>query len=192
MKSIDWLSLTRLKMSRVLGIVAVVVFAFACSDGSEDVAGPPADASAKKNNALNGNTNGNCESKEEDYALQVYNDGTYWKYTITLAPGAKAVSHFIIDLNNCPDPTSEVAIANFQWAKVNGVNWLLSSSEGDGTGCNVSTDNIVKFDNLPEAQVYVIEFNLDHVFGNVLLTTGWLKAGCSCHVLEDINGPCCG
>ena len=37
MKSIDWLALTRINVSRVLGIVAVVVFAFACSDGSDDV-----------------------------------------------------------------------------------------------------------------------------------------------------------
>ncbi len=55
MKSIDWLALTRIKMSRVLSIAAVVVFAFACSDGSEDVT-PSADASARKN-GLNANDN---------------------------------------------------------------------------------------------------------------------------------------
>ena len=73
MKSIDWLALTRLKMSRVLGIVAVVVFAFACSDGSEDLAGPPADASARKNNGAKHATTRMVIAKvsEEDYILEV-------------------------------------------------------------------------------------------------------------------------
>ncbi|HEX6890557.1 MAG TPA: hypothetical protein VF141_07690, partial [Chryseolinea sp.] len=76
MKSIDWLSLTSIKLSRVLGIAALVVFAFACSDGSEDLATPPADASAKKNN-LNAQSNGGCESSKDDYVISVVNeDGT--------------------------------------------------------------------------------------------------------------------
>ncbi|HEY5916165.1 MAG TPA: hypothetical protein VIU13_02125 [Chryseolinea sp.] len=194
MKSIVWLALTRLKMSRVFGIAAVVVFAFACSDGSEDVT-PSADASARKNAKVNSNTetNGKCESKLEDYTLEVLNNGTFWRYTITLAPGAKAISHFIINLDNCPNPGSGVAFSNVLWAKVNDVQWYLSTSEGGGTGCDVSsTNNIIKFDNLPEAQVYVLEFNLNKVFGNVLPTTAWLKAGCSCHFIEEIDGPCCG
>jgi hypothetical protein len=198
MKSIGWLSLTHVKMSRVLGIVALVVFAFACSDGSEDLAGPPADASAKKNN-LNAQNNGGCESSKDDYQIKVYNtDGTpedgsaYWKYVITLKPGAKAISHFIIDLNNCPIPQdTPLSIERLGSAKVNGVDWPLSSSEGDGTGCDVS-DNIVKFDNLPEAGVYVIEFYTNPVYHNALPTTVWIKAGCSClEWVDAIHGPCC-
>jgi len=201
MKSIDWLTLTRIKASRVISIVALVVFAFACSDGSEDVT-PSDDASARKNANLNANDNtpnGNCESKKEDYTIVVDNwDGTpedgsaCWKYTITLAPGAKDISHFIIDLNNCPDPErTPLSIERFTSASVNGVPWILSSSEGNGTGCSVS-DNIVKFDNLPSATVYVLEFCLNPVYHNALPTTVWLKAGCTCNVwVEEIHGPCC-
>jgi hypothetical protein len=200
MKSIGWLALTRIKVSRVLSIAALVVFAFACSDGSEDVT-PSADASARKNPNLNVNNepNGNCESKKEDYLIQVGNsDGTpedgsaCWKYTITLAPGAKAISHFIIDLNNCPIPQeTPLSIERFTSAKVNGVDWPLSSSEGNGTGCTVS-DNIVKFDNLPSAQIYEIEFCLNPVYHNALPTTVWIKAGCTCNEwVDSIQGPCC-
>jgi hypothetical protein len=201
MESIDWLALTRIKMSRVLSIAALVVFAFACSDGSEDVT-PSADASARKN-GLNANVNtpnGNCESKKEDYTIVVENpgDGTpedgspCWKYTITLAPGAKAISHFILDLDNCPAPYTGVAFENIISSKVNGEDWPVSSSEGEGTGCDVTSSRIVKFDNLPDAQVYVLEFCLNQGFHNYLDTSVWIKAGCICHKWEEIiDGPCC-
>ena len=202
MKSMDWLTQNRLKLSSILSIVAVIVFSFGCSDDSNDLAGPADDASArKKNGAVDSETpNGNCESSKEDYIISVRNqDGTpengsaYWKYTITLKPGAKAISHFIIDLNNCPIPQeTPLSIERFQWAKVNGEYWDLSSSEGNGTGCNVTSDNIVKFDNLPDAQVYVIEFSLNPVYHNALPTTVWIKAGCSClEWVDAIHGPCC-
>lgn len=202
MKSIDWLTIAPLKMSRILSVVALVVFAFACSDGSEDLAGPPDGASARKDNAAvnTPNENGNCESSKDDYIISVVNnDGTpadgsaCWKYTITLQPGAKAMSHFIIDLNNCPIPQdTPLSIERFTSAKVNGVDWPLSSSEGEGTGCDVFSDNIVKFDNLPDAQVYEIEFCLNPVYHNALPTTVWIKAGCSClEWLDAIQGPCC-
>jgi len=200
MKSIDWLALARIKMSRVLSAAALVTLAFACNDSSDDVS-VPADASARNNNSLNAqNDNGKCESNKADYNILVENsDGTpddgsaCWKYTITLQPGAKAISHFIIDLNNCPIPQdTPLSIERFTSAKVNGVDWLLSSSEGNGTGCDVFSDNIVKFDNLPSAQVYVIEFCLNPVYHNALPTTVWLKAGCSCHEwLDSVPGPCC-
>ena len=82
MKSIDWLTLTRIKASRVISIVALVVFAFACSDGSEDVT-PSDDASARKNANLNANDNtpnGNCESKKEDSLPSLLTTGMYWRW----------------------------------------------------------------------------------------------------------------
>jgi len=200
MKSIGWLALTRIKMSRVLSIAALVVFAFACSDGSEDVT-PSADASARKNGLnANDNPNANCESKKEDYSIVVENpgDGTpedgspCWKYTITLAPGAKAISHFILDLDNCPPPYTGVTFDNIISSKLNGEDWPVSSSEGEGTGCDVTSTQIVKFDNLPDAQVYVLEFCLNQGFHNYLKTSVWIKAGCICHEWDNIiDGPCC-
>jgi len=202
MKSIDWLNHMRRGTVTMVSALLLLGFSFSCSDDTVDLSsGPGADASARKN-GLNTQTTppGNCESSKADYNISVQNsDGTpddgsaCWKYTITLQPGAKAISHFIIDLNNCPIPQdTPLTIERFTSAKVNGVDWLLSSSEGNGTGCNVFSDNIVKFDNLPDAQVYEIEFCLNPVYHNALPTTVWLKAGCSCHEwVDQIQGPCC-
>jgi len=202
MKSMDWLTHIRRGTVTMVSALLLLGFSFSCSDDSVDLAsGPGADASARKNKLNTQDaSNAKCESAKADYNIQVQNsDGTdedgsaCWKYTITLAPGAKAMSHFIIDLNNCPLPQdTPLNITRFTSASVNGVAWPLSSSEGDGTGCNVFSDNIVKFDNLPDAQVYVIEFCLNPVYHNALATTVWIKAGCSCHEwFDSIQGPCC-
>jgi hypothetical protein len=190
MKSIDWLAL---RMSRVLGI-AVLAVAFSCADDSEDF-GPGGDASARKKAAASNSQNtpnSNSQSSASDYCISdPVTDGYNWSYTITLKPGAKAISHFIIDLNNCPDPEAPLlTIDNFVSATVNGVDWPLSDSEGN-TGCDLGgSPSIVKFDNLPEATVYVITFELNGAYHNYLTTPAWIKAGTSCHQYE-IHAPCC-
>jgi hypothetical protein len=74
---------------------------------------------------------------------------------------------------------------------VNGVDAVLAASEGN-TGCNVGsvTSNIVKFDDLKDAKVYTIVFELNEEFHNFLTTTAWIKAGNSCHSFE-VLAPCC-
>jgi hypothetical protein len=179
MKSISWLTLTRQGTVRVLFSVAMILFWSACSDDSADLS-PSADASAKSNKS---------QSHPGDYSIVATVDGKVWTYTITKNPGAKGLSHFILDLNNCEFNQTLSINSILPGATVNGQPAVLSSSEGK-TGCELTTDNFVKFDDLPDAAVYVIVFELDKVYGNVLLTTAWLKAGTSCHSYV-INGPCC-
>ena len=185
----DWLSLRK---SRVAAGIALVAFASACSDDSENFSGPPADAAARKSAQISSSSNSNSESSASDYCIaDPVTDGTTWTYTITRKPGAKAISHFIIDLNNCPDTEQPLlTIANIVSATVNGVPWPLSDSEGN-TGCDLGgSPSIVKFDDLPDAQVYVIQFVLDASRHNFLTTPAWIKAGTSCHQYE-IHAPCC-
>ncbi|MBA4056329.1 MAG: hypothetical protein C0490_16560 [Marivirga sp.] len=176
MKSINWLALTRQGTVRVIFSVVMIVFWSACSDDSADLSGPGADASAKST------------SNAGDYTIVAVKDGATWTYTITKLAGAKGVSHFILDLNNC-EHNQTLAFSSILSATVNGQPADLSDSEGN-TGCDITTNNFVKFDNLPDASVYTIVFTLDKVYGNALLTTGWIKAGTSCHSYV-INGPCC-
>lgn len=182
MKSIDWLALAPLKMSRVVMSIVLVAFAFACSDDSSNLSGPPADAEARKN--------ATATNTASDYCINVEVEGTVWTYTITKKPGAKGVSHFILNLNNCVwDQT--LTFNSILWATVNGQPAKLESSEGSGTGCVITTDNFVKFDDLPDASTYVIVFELDQEYGNSSSTTGWIKAGTECYRYDNIEGPCC-
>ncbi len=116
-------------------------------------------------------------------------DSSTWTYTITKAtPDAKDPGHFIVDLASCGDhgPT----IANIVSATVNGVSWLdqIEATEGK-TGCDVTSANFVKFDNLPSADEYVIEVRLDDLYAP-MDTTSWLKAGHAC-LKNAAAGPGC-
>jgi hypothetical protein len=194
MKSIDWLSLTRQRTARALSVVALAVFAFACSDDS--VAPSPADdAAARKNKELtNSSANSNSTTSADLYCVTWDNTlgSSCWTYTITRKPGAKALSHFILNLDNCPNPavTAVLSMDNILNATVNDQPAVLSDSEGGGTGCEITSSSFVKFDDLPDADVYVIKFTLDAPHGNFIQTTAWLKAGTSCFSLPII-GPCC-
>lgn len=113
-----------------------------------------------------------------------------WTYTITRSsPATKDLGHFILTFSNCgaQSPT----IANITAATVNGADWRdhLEASEGGGTGCAVSSDNFVKFDDLPEADPIVISFTLD---GNYppMEAQGWFKAGRTC-LRKPLSGPGC-
>ena len=181
----DWLSLRR---SRVAAGIALVAFASACSDDSENFSGPPADAAARKSAQISSSSNSNSESSAGDYCINVVKDGTVWTYTITKKPGAKGISHFILDLNNC-EFNQTLNFNSILWATVNGEPANLENSEGN-TGCVLTTDNFVKFDDLPDASTYVIVFELDKEYGNVLETTAWIKAGTSCNSYV-VRGPCC-
>lgn len=114
---------------------------------------------------------------------------TTWRYTITRATkNTKDLGHFIVNFGNCGDQSP--TITNIVSATVNGVEWLgrIASSEGN-TGCDVGSGNFVKFDNLPAADTYVIEFTLDDIFPQVE-TIGWLKSGRSCF-RKALPGPGC-
>ncbi len=189
MKSISWLALTRLGSVRVFFSLALILFVSAgCSDDSVDLSGPGADASAKKGIADAKAANRKSQSKAGDYVINTDVVGKVWTYTISKIEGAKDLSHFIIDLNNCEN-NQTLSIESIVSATVNGKPAVLSSSEGN-TGCILTTDNFVKFDDFEDADVYIIVFELDKVYGNFLSTTGWLKAGTSCHAYV-IEGPCC-
>jgi hypothetical protein len=115
--------------------------------------------------------------------------GARWTYTITKSTDkAKDLGHFILDFDTCggQSPT----IASIVSASVNGVNWLdhLEATEGV-TGCGVSSKNFVKFDNLPEADSYVIEFTLDDIYP-LMDSVAWLKSGRAC-LRKAVPGPGC-
>lgn len=81
-------------------------------------------------------------------------------------------------------------MANILSATVNGVDWSdqLEASEGK-TGCDVASQNFVKFDNLPTADTHVVEFTLDDVYPP-MDTTAWLKRGRFC-TKAPVLGPGC-
>jgi hypothetical protein len=123
--------------------------------------------------------------------LQVSQEGggATWTYTITkAASGARDLGNFIVNFGNCgkESPT----IRNIVAATVNGVSWLdhIEASEGE-TGCDVDSGNIVKFDDLPAADTYAIQFTLDDVYP-LAETTGWLKSGAVC-LRKAVMGPGC-
>jgi hypothetical protein len=117
--------------------------------------------------------------------------GTAWKYTITKTTStAKDLGHFIINFGNCGDQSP--TIANVVSATVNGVGWMdqLQSTEGK-TGCNIDSINFVKFDNLPAADTYVIEFTLNDTYP-LMDSTGWLKHGTTCERIPMLAPGCKG
>src|SRR5262245_35235030 len=116
-------------------------------------------------------------------------NSTTWRYTITKTTSrTKDLGHFIVNFANCGDQSPK--ITNIVSATVNGVTWLdqIEASEGN-TDCGVNSENFVKFDNLPAADTYVIEFTLNDIYPP-MDTTGWLKSGNSC-VKKALPGPGC-
>jgi hypothetical protein len=115
--------------------------------------------------------------------------GATWTYTITKSTDeAKDLGHFILNFDTCGDQSP--TIASIVSATVNGVNWLdqIEATEGV-TGCGVSSANFVKFDNLPEADTYVIAFTLDDVYP-LMDSAVWLKSGGVC-LRKALPGPGC-
>ncbi|HEY7184163.1 MAG TPA: hypothetical protein VIC84_22200 [Blastocatellia bacterium] len=123
------------------------------------------------------------------FQLSQAGNNTTWRYTITkTAARTKDLGHFIVNFGNCGDQSP--TIADILSATINGVDWMgqIKASEGN-TGCDVDSANFVKFDNLPSADTYVIEFTLDDIYPPVD-TIGWLKSGTSC-VRTALPGPGC-
>ncbi|MCH5687733.1 hypothetical protein LWM68_27780 [Niabella sp. W65] len=101
---------------------------------------------------------------------------------------AKDIGYFVLNLGSCGE--SSPTISNIIAAKVNGVDWMekITASNGN-TQCAIGSDNFVKFDNLPAAEAYTIEFTLDSIYAQVP-ATAWIKAGTTCSPME-IQGPGC-
>ncbi len=99
-----------------------------------------------------------------------------WTYTITkTADNAKDLGHFIVSFDACGDRSP--TLDNIVSATVNGMDWMHHIERTDGkSGCGVDSANFVKFDNLPSADTYVIEFTLDDIYA-AMDSTGWLKSG---------------
>jgi hypothetical protein len=126
-----------------------------------------------------------------DVAVEFFQAGdrSTWRYTITKAtPQAKDLGHFIVDLASCGGQSPTVA--DVVSATVNGVDWSehLETSEGR-TGCDVTSANFLKFDDLPDADTHVVELALQGVFPP-MDTTAWLKSGRSCRKAA-VLGPGC-
>lgn len=194
MKSSSWLTQKPLLRSFfMLTLFSMAALLSSCSEDPVDLAGrsQSAPGKLKQTNVESEEINSNgATANATDYDITVTKNGTTWTYVINKESGAKGISHFILDLENCPGRQT-LSINSIVSATVNGVAAKLESSEGN-TGCDVAsvTSNFVKFDDLPDASTYTIVFVLDKEYGNILETTGWIKAGTSCFSYV-LNGPCC-
>lgn len=111
-----------------------------------------------------------------------------WTYTIKKENKAKDIGYFVLNLGSCGE--NSPTISNIIAAKVNGVDWMEKITASNGNmQCNIESDNFVKFDNLPAAEAYTIEFTLDSIYAQVP-ASGWIKAGATCSPME-IQGPGC-
>ena len=112
-----------------------------------------------------------------------------WRYTVTKATAeARNVGHFILDLATCEgqSPTA----ADIVSATVDGVDWSANLETTEGRNdCGLGSGNILKFDNLPDADVHVIELTLAGVFPPMDAAVS-LKSGPSCQK-KSILGPGC-
>src|SRR5262249_46952547 len=123
------------------------------------------------------------------FQLSQAGNKTTWGYTITKTTArTKELGHFIVNFGARGDQSP--TITDIVSAPVHGGYWMgqIKASEGN-TGCNIDSANFVKFDNLPSADTYVIEFTLDDIYPQ-MDTAGWLKSGTSC-VKQAMPGPGC-
>ena len=132
---------------------------------------------------------GGADGYDVDVQVSEAGGGATWTYTLTKSTHkTKDLGHFILDFDSCAGqgPT----IASIVSATVNGVNWLdhIEATEG-ATGCGDPSANFVKFDDLPEADTYVIEFTLDDVYP-LMDSAAWLKSGRTCS-RRTVPGPGC-
>jgi hypothetical protein len=128
-------------------------------------------------------------SYDVDVQVSQAGGGSTWTYTIAKATDdAKELGHFILNFDTCGDRSP--TLASILSATVNGVNWLdqIEATEG-ATGCGVRSANFVKFDNLPDADTYVIEFTLDDIYP-LMDSAAWLKSGKVC-LRQALPGPGC-
>lgn len=155
-----------------------------CSDNVLDGSQTSGDAAGKSNNPKS-------QSSASDYNVSLNTDGETFTYTITKNPGAKNLSHFIVNLDNCGDQSPHLANVLSASVDADGIltSIFLDDTEGKGTGCLPISSNFVKFDNLPSASVLKLSFTLDSKYATAS-STGWLKAGTSCNP-TPIEAPGC-
>jgi hypothetical protein len=112
-----------------------------------------------------------------------------WTYTVTRPPStAKEIPHFTIDFGACGDQSP--TLSNIVSATVNGVDWSSNLSATEGTSsCGITSSNVVKFDNLPRATTYVIQFTLNDNFPQ-MDTAVYLKTAKAC-LKKPALGPGC-
>jgi len=174
-------------MNMLLTVVSLL-FWTSCSDHEPQLTRDVKGRSSAS--AIDSNTpNPKSSSSAGDYNISLTVVGDLWTYVITKNAGAKDLSNFSLNLQNCG--VSSATIENILWATVNGQPADLQSSNGN-TGCDIQsvTTNFVKFDNLPSATSYTIIFKMDRVYGNFVGTTAWLKAGTGCFSYS-VLAPCC-
>lgn len=191
MKSIQWLAHGPMKAARALLMIFVLIgLATACTEEaivSSEAKGGGGNKPAKEAKSENSNS----QTFDNSFDIQVSTtDGITWTYVITKT-GKNRLSHFILNLSNC-DFSNLLSPSLIKEATVNGLPADLSTSEGNGTGCDVEsvTSNFIKFDNLADVDVHTIVFVLERPFHNYQFTTAWLKAGNSCFT-QEVHGPCC-
>jgi hypothetical protein len=187
MKTIKRSNLFRMDVKVFLMTIVFATLISACTDDAVTAESQSTASEAAKSRSATGNSN--SSSQQGDYTIQLTVVGETWTYVITKNPGAKDLSHFILNFQNCG--TSSATIDNILWATVNGQPAVLANSEGK-TGCDVYsvTSNFIKFDDLPSASSYTIVFEMDRIYGNFVGTTAWLKAGNSC-ISYAVLAPCC-
>lgn len=184
--STSWLGLSN-KVMRTLLTIAMVAFWTACADDSQNI-GPDADAaSAGKGKGGSGGTSDVADFIISAPTVTTVGQSQIWEYTITST--GKAISHFILNLNNCLSSSARIAMISN--VTVNGAEVPISDSEGN-TGCDPYkvTNNFVKFDNLGTAKTYVVSFTLNGIYTQVP-TTAWIKSGTTCHTFTTVIGPGC-
>lgn len=171
----------KLKLLSTLVFAAIITFSTGCKKDPDKLSASLIDTemASSKSTSL---------ATDYNIAVNVSTDGKVWTYTITRAnPKAKNLSHFIINLDNCG--AESAVFGNINSATVNGLPADLSPTEGSGTGCNPSTTNFVKFDNLPSSTTgWTLVFTLERGY-TMVDGKAWNKAGTSCwEVLTKVPG----
>jgi hypothetical protein len=173
-------------MKKIIFLFVVALFTISCSN--EPLTLNTDSASTNKYVS----TAGTSTWGDYNIAVSVSTDGSQWTYTITRAKArAKNLSHFIIDLNNCG--AKSAAFGDIIWATLNGNPADLSPTEGSGTSCNpqTSTNNFVKFDNIPASTTgWILVLKFSRGYETFATGAAWLKAGTSCN-LGTIPAPGC-
>lgn len=171
----------KLKLLSTLAFAAIITFSTGCKKDPEKLSASliETEMASAKSTSL---------ATDYNIAVSTSSDGKVWTYNITRAnPKAKNLSHFIINLDNCG--AESAVFGNLNSATVNGLPADLSPTEGSGTGCNPTTTNFVKFDNLPASTTgWTLVFTLERGYTKVA-GKAWNKAGTSCwEVTAEVPG----
>lgn len=190
--------------------IALIAFLAGCSDDAQlstrqkDATGQDIDSESNGGRYGKGKKNKSLSSPG-DYTISLSTDGYTWTYLIKKNSGAKNLSHFVLNFQNCG--AKSATVKNILWATVNGkkVHFDHDDDDDDSSSRNSKNDddkkndicgiaavttNFVKFDNLKDADCYTIVFRTNKKFGNFVGTTAWLKAGNSCFAYS-VLAPCC-